>query len=314
MHQTGCVELLDTGPIQAADGIRDPEFRALLERMGQRFAAQEEEQPPALPTPQRRLPVFPHAARPVVNAMARSALFACVQGKDRQILDNVLLATVAGVEIRFTGRQWNQDDHDLLMQLVHMAAPISLGEYVPLSGYAVLRALGRDAGGTQYQALREDVRRLVTGTVSLRHSTQKVEYMGSLVEDAVHDERQHHWLIRLSPILLTLYSPSAYTLVDWEQRRQLRGKDLARWLHLYLATHAVPFPVKVATLKHLSGSRASALRTFRQQLRSALAELRTVGALVTWEIDANDVVYVDRGTAVTESQRQHITRHSQQLL
>src|SRR5712692_9061989 len=146
---------------------------------------------PTAPAPPVRLPVFPAAARPVVNDMARSTLFACVQGKDRQLLDKALLATVEGVEIRFTGRQWNQDDHDLLMQVVHMAAQVPLGGTVFLSGYTILRALGRDTGGDQYRQLRDDMERRVGGTVSIRNVARMVKYIGHLVDDAVHDETTH---------------------------------------------------------------------------------------------------------------------------
>jgi hypothetical protein len=219
------------GPDHAAPPVRDPELRATLERMGRLFAAQDAA-PSALPqaTPAPRLPVFPAAARPMVNDVARSALFAGVQGKDRQLLDEALLATVEGVEIRFTGRQWNQDDHDLLMQVVHMTAQVPLGAYALLSGHTLLQELHRGTGGQQYRQVRDDLKRLVAGTVSLRHPARKVEYIGHLVDDAVHDEESHHWLIRLNPTLRALYGPSMYALIDWAQRLQLRGKDLARWL------------------------------------------------------------------------------------
>jgi hypothetical protein len=137
-----------------------------------------------------------------------------------------------------------------------------------------------------------------------------VEYFGHLVDDAVHDEGSHRWLIRLNPKFRALYGPSTYTLIDWAQRLQLRGKDLARWLHLYLATHAAPFPVKVATLKDLSGSRTTALWKFRQRLKRALTDLQVNGDLVAWEIDDTDLVHVDRGEAITTSQRRHLERHA----
>ena len=200
MRQTGCVETLDTMPVQAAVDVRDPDLRATLERMGRLIAVQEDERLPAMPAPRRRLPAFPAAARPVVNDMARSALFACVQGKNRQLYVEVLVATVASVEIRFTGHQWNQDDHDLLMQVVHMAAQVPLGEYALLSAaMPCCGALGRNTGGEQYQQLRDDMARLVMGTVSLRHVTRKGEYLGHLVEAAVYDEASHLWGIRLNP-------------------------------------------------------------------------------------------------------------------
>jgi hypothetical protein len=98
-----------TRPDQEATTVRDPDLRATLERMGRLFAVQADGAAPATPPRVVLLPVFPQAARPVVNDMARSALFACVQGKDRQVYKQRLLATIAGVEIRFTGEQWNRD-------------------------------------------------------------------------------------------------------------------------------------------------------------------------------------------------------------
>jgi hypothetical protein len=299
------------GPDHASPLTSDPEWRAQVERIG-RFIDARNTAAPSAPvptaTPSPRFPVFPDAARPIVNDMARSALFACVQGKDRRLLDEALLATVEGVEIRFTGRQWNQDDHDLLMQVVHMATQVPLGAYALLSGHTILQELHRGTGGQQYRQLRDDLKRLVAGTVSLRHPARKVEYIGHLVDDAVHDEESHHWLIRLNPTLRALYGPSMYALIDWAQRLQLRGKDLARWLQLYLSTHAAPFPVKVATLRDLSGSRTTALWKFRQRLRHALADLQDLDVLSAWEIDDADLVRVDRGAAITPSQRRHLDR------
>src|SRR5712691_5242728 len=149
--------------------VKDPDLRATLERLGNVMA----DVPPA-PAPEQpstakiiQFPLFPEATRPVSNDMARSALFSCVQGKDRRMMEDALLATVDGVEIRFTGRQFNQDDHDLLMQLVFMAKHKPLGEYVEIPARAILKALGRTTSGREHATLRVDITRLVAGTVSL---------------------------------------------------------------------------------------------------------------------------------------------------
>jgi hypothetical protein len=135
-----------------------------------------------------------------------------------------------------------------------------------------------------------------------------VEYRGHLIDDAHPDEGAHQWMIRLNPALHMLYGPRAYTLIDWAQRKRLRGKDLARWLQLYFATHAAPFPIKVATLKDLSGSRAAQLWEFRRILQHALADLHHFDIITAWEIDAQDLVHVHRGEGVTTSQRRYLDR------
>jgi TrfA protein len=80
-------------------------------------------------------------------------------------------------------------------------------------------------------------------------------------------------------------------------------------LQLYLATHAKPFPVKTETLKELSGSRAKLLKNFRAQLRRALDDLIVNEDIRDWMIEMPaDLVKVDRGAAITSSQRRHIER------
>src|SRR5215468_11203953 len=124
--------------------IKDPALRASLERLGTIMAEAPPLQDPPPPSGAKiiQFPLFPQETRPVSNDMARSALFSCIQGKDRRFIKDALLATVNGVEIRFTGEQLNQDDHDLLMQLIFMAHKRPIGAWITVPAYAILKALG----------------------------------------------------------------------------------------------------------------------------------------------------------------------------
>ena len=290
------------------DEVREPELRALAERLGNAMARAQQDTAVEKPTAQIiQFPLFPEEKRPVSNDVARSALFSCVQGKDRQIFENALLATLEGIEIRFTGRQFNQDDHDVLMQLVYMAAHKPLGEYVTVPANAILKALGRKIGKSQHKQLEGEITRLVSGTVIVRQKSVG-KYIGHLVDNAFKDDVTRRWRYRFNPDLRALYGPHAYTLIDWEQRITLRGKDLARWLHLYLVGHAAPFPVKVAKLRQLSGSRTKELKNFRGKLRLALKDLKDAGIIDDWMIDKNDLVHVARGNTISDSQKRHLLR------
>jgi hypothetical protein len=298
---------------EVLEAVPDPELRTILAEFGRSLAKREQEEQAQEPEKQLpakviQFPLFPEAKRPVSNDVARSALFSCVQGKDRQMLEDALLTTVDGVEIRFTGRQFNQDDHDVLMQLVFMAKHKALGDYVTIPAYAILKALGRKTDGRSHAQLETEMTRLIAGTVSLRNTKLKIKYIGHLVDDALQDEASRYWVYKFNPKLRTLYSPNAYTLIDWEKRKNLKGKDLARWLHLYFATHAAPFPVSVEFIRRESGSRTAALREFRRMLRYALDDLKANGDIAAWEIDDNDLVNVDRGKAISDSQRRHLAR------
>jgi len=294
--------------------ISDPDLRASLQRLGNAMveAPSAPAQEPAPPSGAKviQFPLFPETTRPVSNDMARSALFSCIQGKDRRFIKDALLATVDGVEIRFTGEQLNQDDHDLLMTLVFLARTPALGKWVTVSAYAILKALGRKVSGKQYRELRADISRLAAGMVSIRNARDKIEYIGHhLIAQALQHEISRHWIYRLDPELGPLYGDMTHTLIDWEKRRASKGKDLARWVQLYMATHARPYPVKVDTLRQLSGSRAKALRNFRAQLRLALDDLTANEDIVDWRIEMpDDLVFVDRGKATSKSQRRLLDR------
>ena len=286
--------------LSIAATIKDPDLRASLERLGTVMKDTPPRSEPEPPSSAKiiQFPLFPEATRPVSNDMARSALFSCIQGKDRRFIKDALMATVDGVEIRFTGEQLNQDDHDLLMQLIFMAREKPVGAWVTMPAHTILKALCRQVGGKQHRDLRADIFRLAAGTVSIRIARDRIEVTGHhLLAKAAQHEDSRYWVYRLDPDLAFLYGGESYTLIDWDKRLNLKGKDLARWLQLYLATHARPFPVKVATLRELSGSRTKALRSFRGQLRLALDALISNHDIEQWWIAA--------------SQRRHIGRRVQ---
>ena len=253
-----------------------------------------------------RLPVIPQETRPAVNVIANSALFSAIQGKDRQLLNDAHLDTQDGVDILFSGEQFNQDDHDVLMQLVYLASHHELGQPVTVSAHALLKALGRGTSGKEHKQLKAEIDRLVKGTIKLK--TKRFDYIGHLIDDAQQDKETKFWTYRANPTLRKFYDVDSYTLIDWEGRKALKGKDLARWLQLQLASHARPFPMKVETIRRLSGSRVKALYEFRRMLKSALEDLKAHGFITGWQIDTGDLVHVDRGDAASASQQRHLSK------
>ncbi len=95
------------------DGGAGEELTRALARLGNSIADAKEAKP-CKTGELIQFPLFPEDTRPVSNDVARSALFSCVQGKDREVVKDALIATVDGVHIRFTGERFNQDDHGVL--------------------------------------------------------------------------------------------------------------------------------------------------------------------------------------------------------
>ena len=271
-------------------------------------AAPEAERQPA-PKSQRaeviKFPLFPEATRPVSNDMARGALFSCVQPNARLIFHKTKISTCGDAEIFWTGEQLTQDDHDVLMQLIQGARHYALGDYVTLSWCGLLNDLGRTTGGKQQKELATSVWRLMAGTIDYR--SNEYNYGGHLVDDILEDKKRQHLVFRFNPSLKPFYDQAHYTLIDWEKRKKLRGKYLARWLQLELASHPVPFDRSVEYYKEKSGSTVATLSGFRKILRKALKELKDNGDILESSIDPKtDLVHVER--TPSPAQLRHVTR------
>jgi hypothetical protein len=143
---------------------------------------------------QLELPL-PERARAVSNIAVRSALFAAIQGEDRELLHKFVLASQEGIQIIFSGEQLNQDDHDLFMQLVYLANHKPLGELVRVPANAILAGLGRGTGKSQHEQLKKEMHRLVAAVINLKAYGITADLMSmSNIKILPHDlhNQSHH--------------------------------------------------------------------------------------------------------------------------
>jgi len=254
-------------------------------------------------------------ARPVSNSMARSALFAAIGSDDRQLLNKVVLVSQNGIQIIFTGEQLNQDDHDLFMLLVYMANHRPFGELVRVPASAILAELGRGRGGNAHERLKRAMHRLVTATINIK--INGINFIGHLLDTAFQDENEpkerRYWNYRLNPEVGVLFGYTQFTIIDWEQRKKLKQKELAKWLQGFYATHADPFPLSVSYLWKLCGSKTKELWKFRQNLKIALEDVKQTGAILSWQIDEKDIVYIERLQNVAQIKRTGASPEQPQL-
>ncbi|MHB0929647.1 MAG: plasmid replication initiator TrfA [Candidatus Nanopelagicales bacterium] len=225
------------------------------------------------------VPNWADSARGAPNVWLRGALFSAIQGKERRALKREVLATVSGVSIRFTGWQLDQSDLDVWETLVHLAIRQKSSNQIEFTAHAILVELDRGVGKQQHEWLKDAIARLYSAGIEL--TSDKVTYFGALLKGS-RDEATGRYKIELEPKLLALYQ-AGWTCMNWEQRQQLRRKPLAQWLHGWYGSHNKAYPMKIETLRKLSGSRNGQLAGFRRQLGKALGDLQTVKAIKSWE-------------------------------
>ena len=271
----------------------------LAEWRGRGGAAAQEE--PRGPAKVIQLPLWPEPKRGAPNAVLRGALFAAVH-KDRQYMHRQeLIAAQDGITIRYTGEQLDQSDLDVWEQTLHLARTQALGTECYFTAHGFLKALGRSTGKRDHEWLKSALVRLAGAVVEI--TSGRRTYFGTLIEGGARDEDTGRYVVEVNPKLAKFYGRTQWTQIDWEQRQRLRSKPLALWLHGFYASHAAPYPLRVAYLHELSGSRTKQVWKFKQNLTQALEELTAVGAIKSFEI-RDELVHVR--AVPSKSQQKHL--------
>lgn len=236
---------------------------------------------------QIHLPLWPDDKRGTPNDFLRSALFAGIQSKDRKMLDGVTLFSQKNMSVKFTGKQLNQEDLSVWEAILHLSNKTPLGTEISLTSYSILKELKLSIGGEQQRRLEESIDRLTGCFIKLdiREENERFKYGGSLIDKFFKHENTGRYVLVLSRELTKLFTPDGWTAINWNQRLQLRSKQLAQFLHGYFSTHEKPYPIKISTLKDLSGSVDKQPASFKRQLQKALDSLMAIGFLESYSID-----------------------------
>jgi hypothetical protein len=247
-----------------------------------------------------QLPLWPEAAPGAPNPVLRSALFPAIKSRHRRMLRKEPIAALTGIDIKFTGEQLNQEDLEVWLQVLNLARSHPLGEICHTTAHGLLKALARPTGNSQHKQLHESLLRLQAHGLEIKRG--RFTHFGSLVMAGVKDETTRHYTIQIDPRMAVLFG-QGWTQLDTTIRRKLRGKPLALWLQANYATHADPLAYSVAKLRELSGSHTKDLFKFRQNLRQALADLQTTGAIAGWAINSGDLVHVYKVPTITQRRK-----------
>jgi hypothetical protein len=231
-----------------------------------------------------QLPLWREDRRGTPNDFLRSALFPAIQGKDRKHLTKALLYGQKNLTIKFTGIQLNQEDLDVYQAILHCSRQVPLGIEACFTGYGLLKILGLSTGGAMHERLENSIHRLAN--CSLTIETDKYIYGSNrLIDEYSKRKEDGQYLIKLDRRLMQLFAPDGWTAINFDQRSQLRSKQLAQFLHGYYSSHEHPHPVKLLTMQELSGSANKQKASFKRQIKAALDELVKISFLESYAID-----------------------------
>jgi hypothetical protein len=245
-----------------------------------------------------QLPLWAEVCRGVPNSVLRSALFGVVRRGPRSFQQRVQKASVEGVKIIHTGPQLDQADLDVWEQALQLARTGGLGCRIQFTASQFLKCIGRGTGKSQHEWLKGAFARLAASVVEIKDANRA--YFGPILHHGGRDDQSGRYMIEMNPKIIELYGLDGWSSVEFGQRMVLKKRPLAQWLHGYYSSHAKPFPVKVETLHRLCGSQNAAIKSFKQELKSALAKLAEVTHW-SWEIDASDLVHLSKVPTVSQA-------------
>jgi hypothetical protein len=277
----------------------DADIRRSLASIGAHLAERNAEQAKTMqsqPEPKKepakviQLQFWGEDYRAAPNAVFRSALFPALhptQKENRLYLDQEEIYCVAGLKIFFTGKQFDQSDLDVYLEILNMARHFPLGTPVKFSAYALLKALGLPVGGSNHARLHSVLIRLRGGTLDV--TDHKIRYFGGLIEGGFRDEITLNYEITINPKFAALFGFGMWSKIDLEKRRALGRNNTAKALYGYYATHINPTAHNFETLANLAGLINSNKRQVKATIIKAHAAMKEAGILSDYTATAETI-------------------------
>jgi len=241
--------------------------------------------PPVFDQPKQAVlrALWPDSHRAGPNAIFRSALFPSLNFKEgRPYVEREKICSVDGITVFFTGKRFDQSDLDVYLELLHLAAEHPLGTELSFSAHALLKALGRSTGLSDYEWLHIVLTRLCGGVVDI--TDHKIRYFGQLLQGGERDEITSDYKISINPRFAALFTRGLWSKIDHGQRQSLGRSMTAKALHAYYSTHAAPGPHSFDTLAGVIGLKAKTKRNRNATIIKAHETLKNAGFLTDFQV------------------------------
>jgi hypothetical protein len=244
--------------------------------------------------------------RAAPNAFFRSALFPALSSQEkekRQFMQKQKITCVAGLEIIFTGQQFDQSDLDVYLEILNFAKSQNMGTVVKFTAYSMLKSLGLTNGHKNHEHLHDVIIRLRGGTLEV--TDHKKRYMGGFLEGIIRDEITLEYEVIINPRFAVLFGFDMYSKLNIEKRRALGRNNTAKSIYGYYATHINPMAHKFETLTGIAGLANTNKRQTKATIIKAHDAMKSVGILNGYTV-IDDTIKADVNH--TESQERAITK------
>jgi hypothetical protein len=282
----------DRAPCDRPERVTAP--GSSMQRIKERAAAVEaiKEKRAAEEPRQLFLPGFDIGAMP--NHLNRSSLIAPIARGPRKFHRKSIMVSRSDCVLEYTGEQLDEADGELIMALIFLARPYSMGTPVPVTRVHLLRKLKRCTGDGDYRWLHRRMRALTEATLYIeakrRDGTTRYKIGSSVAFHVLssfnYDDEAETYSFTLDPRWVQMFGNREYSLIDWDKRMQIkRGLNMAKTLQRLVATSADP--VQRYALEWLKGKMeySGRMRDFRDALSRSWRELERLKIIAKANIE-----------------------------
>jgi hypothetical protein len=235
--------------------------------------------------------------RHIPNDYARSSIFTARNKREpRQTLMHKKLFhyNEQHVSILYSGIELRAEDDEIVwLQILKYGEGVPLGEPFEFSIKDLVRDVNWSKNGRNYDRARESITRLKANEV-LALNTKAYGKSGSIsliqnytaVNDAEGKATQYR--VWIDPNLIVLFAGNTFTSHAWGVYRNL--SPVARRLADYIVSHQYPYPLAVEKFRQMCGSTDKNIRSWRQTVKKACAELQEAKIATIATLDDKDQI------------------------
>lgn len=242
--------------------------------------------------------------RAAAAAIFRSALFPPLNFKKaRPFLKEAQIYATKGIEIYFTGEQFDQSDLDVYLELLHIAHEYPFGVECCFTAYGLLKALGRATGKHDHEWLHSVLIRLRGGTVDM--TDHEIRYFGGLIEGGFKEEKETRYRVRLNPEMARVFRGDLWASLDIQQRRDLKRNQTAKAVHAYLSSNVGQTSIGYEKLAKIIGLKNSSAKDVKRKMVRVFEAMKEVGFVNDFEAGTDIMTF---SANHTPSQTRHLIR------
>lgn len=243
--------------------------------------------------------IFPHMGeredlRHIPNDYARSSLFTARNKREprRTCTQEKLFHYNQHISILYTGIELRAEDDEIVwLQILSYGMRVALGEPFEFSIKQLVGDLGWHKNGRYYDKARECISRLKANEVlALNKKAYGKSGAISLIQNytTMNDESGKPTLYRvwIDPNLIVLFAGNTFSSHAWERYREL--SPVARRLADHIESHRAPLPLALETFREMCGSSGDSLKSWRQTVKKACAEVQESGIAKTAFLSKDD--------------------------